>query len=176
MNWLTVVNLIKFHQSKLIHSILHTGTPQYLYDRLTTLRLGVTRSSDNDKLGTRPRTIGQSQLTRNTFISKAFDTYNSLPGIITVIPTSNIFKIRLRRYLIDETDIPHETDKYYSRCLTTSASSPLSDRIKRINRHITMTNNICVKIPENQRYENRAGNETRQSSTTTPTRHDNASE
>lgn len=130
MNWLKVKELISYHQATLIHQILHTGRPEYLYDRLAVTSQGVTRSRANDKLGPWPSTTGKTIFTSNIFIARSYKIYNELPGILTIIQSKKLFKIRLRRYLMDNEDLPNLTDKYYMKLSQMAAKAPLHERLK----------------------------------------------
>lgn len=113
MGWLNVNNLIIYHKSCLIHRIIHTSKPEYIHERLTTRGPGNTRSRANNKLGPRPSHIGRTVFTNRTFISTAYETYNKLPGILTIIPSKHLFKVRLRRYLTNNDDLPSPYEGLY---------------------------------------------------------------
>lgn len=125
MGWLRVHDLVIYHQCVLIHQIIHTGSPEYLKERLLPNDIGNTRSYAHKKLGPKPRDIGNTMYTKNSFVAKAFSTYNDLPSIITAIPVRVIFKKRLKRYLICNDDIPSSHDKVYGRYYRTDIKGPM---------------------------------------------------
>lgn len=131
MGWLTIKDLFIYHQSCLIHQVIITGSPEYLKERIVTGRTGITRSFAYKKLGPKPREIGSSMFTKNTFVATSFAQYDSLPGEITSIPVRSIFKRRLKRFLINNDDIPNRTDKLFGRYLT-SVLPPPTDRARMI--------------------------------------------
>lgn len=153
MNWLKIRDLIKYHQATLIHQILHTGSPEYLYDRLTVMAAGVTRSRANDKLGPRPSNTGRTTYTSNTFISRSYKIYNELPGILTIIPSKYLFKIRLKRYLKNNEDLPNLTDKYYLKHSQLSETAPLQDRLRLRRPAPTLADSQCRPYTQEDRSQ-----------------------
>lgn len=129
MGWMKIHDLTTLHQSVLIHQVINTATPQYLHEKLISGVTGTTRSFANKKLGTRPRQYGQTMFTKNTFTTTAFDTYNKLPGILTSIPIKSIFKIRLKRYLRNNEDLPNHYDKDYHKFTTTLVNTHTKNRV-----------------------------------------------
>lgn len=117
MGWLRLNDLIKYHQSCLIHQLVFTGSPQYLHDKIVCPDPGKTRTHKNRKIGTKPHDRGKSMYTKNNLSSSAYQVYNTLPGIITSIPVRSIFKRRLRRYFINKDDVPSDTDKVFGHYL-----------------------------------------------------------
>ena len=83
MKWLSIEKLIILNTSKLCHKILQTQTPKYLHERLTTEPNKNTRTKMGNKLGTKPDNIGKTTHTANTFCSKIYNIYNTLPSAIT---------------------------------------------------------------------------------------------
>ena len=67
-----------------------------------------TRNNLRNKLGTKPKSIGKSQYTKNQFCSQAYDIYNNIPSTITSISNKNMFKSYLKRYLINNDDFPDQ--------------------------------------------------------------------
>lgn len=117
MGWLCVKDMIKYHQCCLIHQVVYTGSPEYIREKLLPEKTGNTRSFAHNKLGPKPITAGNSMYTKNIFMTTAYSTYNSLPSILTAIPIRSMFKIRLKRYIINKEDIPCNLDKIYGKFL-----------------------------------------------------------
>ena len=57
------------------------------------------------KLGSRSETFGLFPASRYSYRYKAYE-YNHLPGVLTKIPKKHLFKKRLKRYLINNADLP----------------------------------------------------------------------
>ena len=106
MNWLQIQELISYRISCLIHQIVYTQKPEYLHKILIANNSINTRSNLGNKLGTKPKNIGKSQYTKNQFCSKAYNIYNLIPSIITSIENKALFKKYLKRYLLNNNDLP----------------------------------------------------------------------
>ena len=96
MGWISIENLIKLHSALLIHQVINTHQPMYIYQNLV-LKLYQpplpTRSNNiKKKLGPKPNEIGRSNYTKNTFMSQAYGLYNTLPDILTAISNKKYFK------------------------------------------------------------------------------------
>ena len=113
MKWISVNNLIKLHTSTLIHQIINTKQPQYIHINLNNTTNLNTRSSAINKLGPLHQDQGNSIYTKNTFITKSHEIYNSLPDILTAITNKKYFKTKLRKYIINNNDLPDINDKNY---------------------------------------------------------------
>ena len=92
MKWLPIQELINYRISCLVHQIINTKTPIYLYEMLITNNQTNTRNKVGNKLGTKPREIGKTMYTKNQFCSRAYDIYNNIPSIITSITKRDMFK------------------------------------------------------------------------------------
>ena len=106
MNWMKVRELIHFRISCLIHKIIHQKKPLYLYEILVTNNSTNTRNNIGHKLGTKPSNIGSSQFTKNQFCSRAYEIYNILPATITSIVDQHIFKLHLKKYFLNNDNVP----------------------------------------------------------------------
>jgi hypothetical protein len=65
-----------------------------------------TRNNLGNKLGTKPKNVGKSTYTKNQFCSRSYDIYNSLPSIITSIEDKETFKKYLKKYFLNNLDLP----------------------------------------------------------------------
>lgn len=111
MKWLCVQDMIKYRISCLIHQIIYTKTPAYLYHILITNNVTNTRNKLGNKLGTKPANIGKTYITKIQFCARSYEIYNSIPSIITSIENKYLFKKYLKRYLFNERDLP-DPNKY----------------------------------------------------------------
>ena len=66
-----------------------------------------TRNKLGNKLGMKPNNIGKTQYTKNKFCSRSYKIYNSIACIITSIPKKEIFKKYLKKYLMNNNNLPH---------------------------------------------------------------------
>ena len=109
MNWLPIDKLIEYRIACLIHQIIYTKKPEYLHDMLiTNNKINICNNLGN-KLGTKPGNIGSSQFTKDQFCSHSYDIYNKIPSIITSIKNKLTFKKYLKRYHMNNSDLPHSS-------------------------------------------------------------------
>ena len=99
VQWLPVDKLINFHISLLVHNIIHTKEPEYLYLRIVNEQSMMSRSNIGRKLGNKPDKQGVSKLTKNQFCSQVYNIYNQNPAQITSITDKKQFKKHLKTYL-----------------------------------------------------------------------------
>ena len=99
MNWLSVEKLITLHIGIMVNNILCTKEPEYLYLRLQNKNSNCNRSNLGRKLGQRPAEEGNSQFTKNQFVSRVYNIYNNIPSQITSIMDKKLFKKHLKTYL-----------------------------------------------------------------------------
>ena len=87
---------------KLAHQIIHTKSPEYLYDILKqhiSDNKANTRSQTGHKLGVKSADIGKSQWTKNIYCSRIFERYQKIQSIITYITEHKVFSKWLKCYL-----------------------------------------------------------------------------
>ena len=94
MKWLPIQELIDYRISCLVHQVVYTHKPEYLYKMLILNNNVNTRNNIGNKLGSRPKNIGSTQYSMNQFIPRSFDIYNKVPSIITSIENKPIFKVK----------------------------------------------------------------------------------
>lgn len=116
MGWLKLTDLIKYHQASLAHQVVFHRSPEFIHEKLNP-KDGATRSHRGYKLGPKPNSRGQTTYTKNNFTSTIYEMYNKLPSILTSIPPKTIFKTRLRRYFVNNDDVPNNTDRVYGNYL-----------------------------------------------------------
>ena len=106
MNWLNIEKLVILNVSILVHDIINTGEPRYLYERIIRLTNSSTRSNMGRKLGQKPPDIGNNTFTKNQFCSRVFEIYNDLPAQITSVQNKKKFKLFPKKYLHNNKDLP----------------------------------------------------------------------
>ena len=106
MNWMSIEQLVEYRISCLIHQVIYTQTPEYIYKMLIVNNQTNTRTTIGNKLGPKPRHIGKTQYSKNQFIPRSYDIYNAIPSIITSIENKQIFQNHLRRYILNRLDLP----------------------------------------------------------------------
>ena len=114
MNWLPVDKLITLQIAKLCHTIIHQKTPRYLYERIVSQSNIQTRMNIGHKLGAKPRNIGSTSITKDTFVSRIFSLYNGLPSILTSITCKTTFSKYPQHYIFDPMDLPSYNDPKFT--------------------------------------------------------------
>ena len=106
INWLSIEQLIKYRIATLIHQVIYTHTPEYIYKMLIINNKTNTRTTIGNKLGPKPKNIGKTMYSKNQFIPRSYEIYNEIPSIITSIPNKKVFQKYLRKYLLNPLDLP----------------------------------------------------------------------
>ena len=108
MKWLDVRKTAEFAAARIIHQIIHTEKPALLSARYLVDNESVrpTRLTGPFSLGSRPKNIGRTRLTSQHFRSTSYKIYNNIPDILKEIKKKKIFKKRLKRYLMNNDDLP----------------------------------------------------------------------
>ena len=94
MKWMFIYQLAEYHQSILIHKILTTKSPDYLYTNIT---------NNNNQATRRPGNIRfkpwNKQSSKNTFTFNPVIKYQNLPEEIKQIQSIKKFKKHLKKHL-----------------------------------------------------------------------------
>ena len=106
MKWMPMQDLINYRISCLVHQVVYTHKPEYIYKMLIQNNNINTRNNLGNKLGSRPRNIGSTQYSKNQFIARAYDIYNVIPSIITSIENKQIFQKYLKKYYFNPSNLP----------------------------------------------------------------------
>ena len=100
--WLSVRQLIKYHSLTLIFKIVNENKPAYLYSKIDT----PTRETRHSSAKTlRDRRQFKTNTAFKSFLPRSIRDWNSLPKEILDIEDNDIFKIKLRHYIIEKTPI-----------------------------------------------------------------------
>ena len=107
--WLNVESITKVAAAKLAHRIIHTQQPSLLTQRITNTTVSTrhTRMTGDNKLGARPRNVGRTTTTSQHFRASIYKIYEEIPEIIKEIKKPKIFKQRLKRYYLNNDDLPY---------------------------------------------------------------------
>ena len=100
LGWLNVRKEILRATMSFTQKIINTGKPEELASQMPTNEKNL-RISEHKKLGTRPRWLGASKVTRATYRTRAY-MYNTLPKALTTQIETHKFKKRLREYLFNK--------------------------------------------------------------------------
>ena len=103
--WLSVRQLIYYHSVLLIYKTLKTGFPKYIYNRLGTNFPYNTRLASSESIRLGPETRSSLALTENSFINRATSNYNQLPSLVKQAPSMEVFKRRLKPWILENVQI-----------------------------------------------------------------------
>ena len=108
MKWLDVRKTAEFAAARLIHQIIYTEKPALLAARyaINNESISPTRLTGPFSLGSRPKNVGKTRTTSQHFRSTSYKIYNNIPVILKEIKKKKIFKKRLKRYLMNNDDLP----------------------------------------------------------------------
>ena len=105
--WLSVRQLEFFHSTVQLHKILTTGSPEYLFERITETggfpydtRLA---ASDSIRIGPSFRT--RLRLTDRSFVNRATRYYNSIPASLRQSATLSSYKTGLKVWVKDNVPV-----------------------------------------------------------------------
>ena len=82
MSWMSIEQLLGYTSNKLTYKILHMGQPTLLAARYNDTKLPVinnTRLTGHNKLGSRPRNVGRTRLTRAQYRPMSYFYYSQIP-------------------------------------------------------------------------------------------------
>ena len=99
--WLSVRQLVYYHSVMLIYKTLKTGLPRYIYNKLATDFPYNTRLAASESIRMGPETKPRLVLTEKSFINRATSSYNQLPASIKQAPTVEVFKRRLKPWVLE---------------------------------------------------------------------------
>ena len=94
MNWTSVQSIIERSSAILIHSIINFKEPAIIAAKMNipdienvSVNPRITRISGPSRLGSRPKGVGRTKLTRYHFRSAAYQIYAAIPDEITSLKT-----------------------------------------------------------------------------------------
>ena len=82
MGWMNVVHILGYVSNKLTYIILYNKQPQLLHHRMTKDRTSnptQTRLSGPYKMGSRPKNVGRTKLTRFQYRAQTYHYYSQIP-------------------------------------------------------------------------------------------------
>ena len=82
MDWMDIQQTLGFAANKLTYKIMHWKLPELLHARYQKSKNQVqfnTRLSGSFKMGSRPKDIGHTNLTKNQYRSRAYEFYEQIP-------------------------------------------------------------------------------------------------
>ena len=97
--WLSVKQLVVYHTVTMVYKILKTGSPTFLYNRLSTVHPFRTRQSSTGSIRQDETFRSKSSLPRDSFRYRGAHDYNRIPPSIRSIPNLTSFKIKLRQWV-----------------------------------------------------------------------------
>ena len=109
MKWLPLDDLIKKATMKIIHGMIMTNQPPLLSHRTigpTRTEFQNTRRTGPLRIGTRPKEIGRTLLTKHQFRAKSYEVYALLPEAITAIKSKKLFGKWVEKFLTNPKNIP----------------------------------------------------------------------
>ena len=113
MKWLPLEKMINKATMKLIHGMVMTSQPPLLTYRTMGSGLDhdhhVTRRTGPNKIGTRPKNIGRTRLTKHQFVARTYEIYATLPDEITEIKSKIMFGKWIDRYLKNPKNLPKKS-------------------------------------------------------------------
>ena len=90
-NWLSVKQLVVYQTLIMIHKTLQSGTPSYLYNRLSTPHSYKTRQGTSGS-------IRQDETSRNNFRYRGAHDYTRLPASFRAIFKITTFKVKVKQW------------------------------------------------------------------------------
>ena len=108
MKWLSIEDIAKLLSAKLTQKILTTSQPAELAYKIISkiYHTRITRNNGPFKLGPKPAGVGRSKITKYQYRNNCYRHYEDIPQIIKEIRHPTKFKQRLKRYLVNNDDIP----------------------------------------------------------------------
>ena len=108
LNWLDITQIGVLASIKFTHKILNSNQPVALAHRMIS-KINHTRLTRNNgpfQLGSRPTGLGKTLITKYQYRPNAYENYNNLPLVIKQIKKPKFFKLRTKRYLKNNDDLP----------------------------------------------------------------------
>ena len=96
---MSVENFIKFRFLCIVHQVIFTSEPLYLYELITNYNPPRNLTSQTQNLLSTPRI--DSNIGRRAFTFQAPTLWNNLPLDLKNIPKLPIFKTKLKKFLFD---------------------------------------------------------------------------
>ena len=97
--WLSVKQLVVYHSVTMIHKVMKTGTPTYMFNRLSAVHSYRTRQSSTGSIRQDETFRTSSTLPRTSFRWRGSLNYNRLPPSTRAISSFHTFKVKLRQWV-----------------------------------------------------------------------------
>ena len=97
MDWISVQKEVKRATYVQTYKILNQGVPQEMAIKMPMNEKSL-RIKEHQKLGTKPRWLGKTKITRATYRNRAYE-YNTLPKVVTTQPDLRKFKKELNKWM-----------------------------------------------------------------------------
>ena len=94
INWDLVNSLLEITSSRLTHSIIYQYKPEVLAHRIKSQSKQNppdTRITGQGKIGTKPKNVGKTIVTKNHYRANTYEIYSKIPKIITDIKEPQFF-------------------------------------------------------------------------------------
>ena len=98
-NWLSVKQLVVYQTLIMIHKTLQSGTPSYLFNRLSTPHSYKTRQGTSGSIRQDETFKSVSSLPRNSFRYRGAQDYNRLPASFRTIFNITTFKVKVKQWV-----------------------------------------------------------------------------
>ena len=134
LKWIPIKKIGELASAKLTYQILNTSKPAVLANRMLSKinSTRITRQNGPFQLGPRPPGLGRTRNTKYQYRPNSYDIYQQIPLVLKQIPKPKLFKKRLKRYYLNNDDLPQNRDPTPT---TTSQNHPTD-----LNNHPTAQN------------------------------------
>ena len=108
MKWPSIQMIAQLSSAKLTHKILTKGVPETIHHKITSgmQKQRITRNCGPYKLGSKPAHIGTSKYSKYQYLANSYRMYQDIPQILKEIKKPDKFKQRVKRWLMNNDDLP----------------------------------------------------------------------
>ena len=103
--WLSVKQLVFYHSVILIHKTMLTACPKYIYSKLSSQFPYNTRLAESDSVRMGPEFMCKLEITEKSFMNRSTVSYNKLPAEIRKLPRIELFKKKLKVWVLENVKI-----------------------------------------------------------------------
>ena len=103
--WLSVRQLVFYHSVSLIHKTLITKYPKYIFSKLSSEFPYNTRLAESESVRMGTEFQAKLDLTERSFMNRATLNFNQLPTDLRKIQKCETFKLKLKKWVIENCEI-----------------------------------------------------------------------
>ena len=103
IGWLSVHQLVQYHDILLLHKVIKSGQPRNLHNMDSYVYLQQTRQATSGAV--KPIGIPKLDIAKNSFRWRAAETYNKIPLEVIKMEDSNKFKKEIKSWIMNNSTI-----------------------------------------------------------------------